>query len=152
MMNMVAIYVVDVNLIVVCGDFDLGDIVGLVYKDILFGIVKVEYIVCFNMCDYKLGVFDVELMYDKDVFFVLEVKFYGVIVGQMFNVNWKSEFGKIFINGVMSISSNEKGNVFGLFKVVFNLNKGGDFINEMVGTIKLLVVLDGVMVIGGVIL
>ena len=137
---------VDCNLTPDCGDLDLGDTVGLAFKDQAPG---AEFAVNgrINTCTQKLGSFDVELTYDPLVLEVQSVEAIGASAGQVFNSNALSTPGKIFINGVMNPDSPPSAGLQGVFRVNFKATgtggaKGGDGISDMGGTVKTVLAID----------
>jgi len=140
-------YGVDCNLAAGCGDFDLGDTVGLAFKDREPGeVFTLEGRA--NTCGNDLAAFDVELSHDKAVLDVLEladVEFIGAAVGGVCNANPLSEPGNILINCVsMGPDAPVNGNNIKLFTVKYKGLKAGDGISEMAGIVKsIITVFDG---------
>ena len=141
-------YPVDCNLAPSCGDIDLGDTVGLAFKDRAPGqnfILEARI----NTCGFALGGFDITLSYDEAVLQVNEVVPKGATVGEIFTPNWLGVTGEILSNASFNpVGSAKKGNNLVLFDVHYTAKKGGSGVSTMAGTVYDALALDGVTEIG----
>ena len=139
---------IDCNLAAGCGDFDLGDTVGLAFKDRAPG----ETFTLqgrLNTCGAALGAFDVNLTYATTVLKITGVDAAGGAVGAVFSSNYLSEPGQVLINASFNpLSGIVKGPDMPLFEIHYEAVKGGAGISTMAGTAQTVVALDGISPIG----
>ncbi|HIA01021.1 MAG TPA: hypothetical protein EYN66_03805 [Myxococcales bacterium] len=141
-------YAVDCNLLPGCGDVDMGDSIGLAFKDQMPG-AQFSMEVRLNTCDKAMGAFDFELTYDKQVLEAVDALAHGATVGVTFNANPYSKPGTIYMNAAFNPQAGaKKGSNLPVAKVHFKALKGGDGISEMGGIAQTVVALDAITPIG----
>ena len=135
-------YGVDCNLAPDCGDVDLGDTVGLAFKDRAPGeTFTLEARI--NTCSTALGAFDLELHYDNDVVNVTSVEAIGATIGAVFNANHKSAPGTIFANAIFNpLGGIKTGSALPIFRVHYEAAKGGSGVSTMAGQLISVVAID----------
>ncbi len=138
----------DCNLLPDCGDIDLGDTVGLAFKDRAPG-TTFTLDGRFNTCDLPLGAIDVQLAFDPQVLDALDVQAGPAAQGATFNANPFVGGGKILLNAIFNpLAGIKKGPDLHLFTVSYKALKGGDLVSTMGGTVIKAVSIDAVTPIG----
>ncbi|MEC8025234.1 MAG: cohesin domain-containing protein, partial [Myxococcota bacterium] len=141
--NPAAELAVDCNLLPAAGDIDMGETVGLAFKDRApaetFTVVG-----RINTGGLALGAFDLRVTYDPAMLQVNNVQAGADIVGATFSANAQSQPGTIFINGVLSPASGGKnGNAVRCFNIGFTA-LAGKGVTNIGGTVVQVTALDAV--------
>ncbi|MBT9554772.1 MAG: hypothetical protein IV100_02030, partial [Myxococcales bacterium] len=135
-----------VNLVADVGDVDIGDTVGLAFKDreasALF-----ELPVRVNVGDVPLGAFDLVLETDPEVVEIVSVVRGDSLKGGIFNSDARGVPGQLRVNGTVALGAELTGEVE-LFKVELRALKGGDGVTSVGGAILKLVGQDATTPIG----
>ena len=111
---------VDCNLVPAVGDFDLGDTVGLAFKDRKVG-DTFTLAGRLNTGDQALGAFDVSLNYDAEVLEVLGVDAGDELHGAVFSSNADAESGVIYINGAVDPTVAKNVYLFSISFICFSI-------------------------------
>jgi len=125
----------DCNLAPDCGDVDLGDTVGLAFKDRAPN-ETFSFEARVNTCGQALGAFDFKLTYDSEVLEVDSVEAAGATEDVIFTSNPFFP-GEIFVNAIFNpLGPPQSGANLTVFRVHYTATKGGDGVSEMAGTIE----------------